>query len=143
MATAGTTATGVTPGGEEIGVVAAVAVCDVTVFADTLTIVLGVDSLGGTTPATEGAFVAGGGWDCGLSRFFNVCSKAARAAAWVEVSTARTEMKLALKATHKPKKIVVFITRYIFIHLQEHAQGQSGLYLVANQFCLRANGCWG
>ena len=46
-----------------------------------------------------------------MRRSFSFCSKAARAVAWAGVSSARTEMKLAPRATQKPTKIVVFMKR--------------------------------
>jgi hypothetical protein len=50
-----------------------------------------------------------GGWGCELSRLVSFGSKVALAAAWAVASSARTEMKLAPTATHKPKKILVFM----------------------------------
>jgi hypothetical protein len=67
------------------------------------------DLPGCTTTVPEGVFVAGGGRVCGLFRSFSFCSKAARVVAWAGLSSARTEMKLAQRATHKPTKIVVFM----------------------------------
>jgi hypothetical protein len=66
-----------------------------------------VDSAGCAATATE--FVSGDGWVSVWSNSCNFCSKAARAAARSAVSSALTETQLATKATHKTKKIPVFM----------------------------------
>jgi hypothetical protein len=63
------------------------------------------DLPGGTTTALEFVSDANGGW----VGSFNCCSKAALAAAWARVSSARTAMKLAPRPTHKPTQIIVFM----------------------------------
>jgi hypothetical protein len=55
------------------------------------------------------------GSTCDVPGSFSFASKAARAAAWAGVSSARTETVLAPKAMHKPKKILIFIKLSIFI----------------------------
>jgi hypothetical protein len=95
--------------GAATGVVAAGAVCGVTAFAGTVSVTLVADWPDCTTAAPEGVFFAGDGPICGWLNSFNFCSKAVRAAAWAGVSFARTEMKLAPRATQKPTKVVIFM----------------------------------
>jgi hypothetical protein len=59
--------------------------------------------------ASEGMPDTDGGGVCKLSRLVNFGSKVTLAAAWAVASSARTEIKLAPKATHKPKKTLVFM----------------------------------
>jgi hypothetical protein len=85
--------------------------------------------------ASEGMPDIGGGGVCGLSGLFSFCSKAARSAAWAGVSSARTEKKLAPRATHKPKKILIFMKLSIFIALlRASPRPINSLSLAAKQF---------
>jgi hypothetical protein len=102
---AGAVDTGVTAA----GAVAAGAVCEVTAFVGTVSVTLVADPPVCSITAPEGVPGAGGGSVCGWPSSFNFCSKAARAAAWAVVSSARTEMKLAPRATQKPNKIRVLM----------------------------------
>jgi hypothetical protein len=58
--------------------------------------------------ASEG-LAGAAGWVCGLLSSPHFCSKAARAAAWAGVSSARRGMTLVPKATHKPNKSFFFM----------------------------------
>jgi hypothetical protein len=97
--------------GAATGVVAAGAVCEVTSFAETVSVLLVVDLAVCSTLGPEGVLDTDVGWDCGSSTWFSFCSKAARSAAWAGVSLARTERKLAQRATQKPTKVMPFIKR--------------------------------
>jgi hypothetical protein len=61
--------------------------------------VLVVSLLGCAFTAPGEVTTTGGAWVCCLSNSLIFCSKAARAAAWTGVSSARTEMKLAQMTT--------------------------------------------
>jgi hypothetical protein len=76
---------------------------------ETVLVTLVADLPGCTTTALEFVSKASGGWVCELFSSFNCCSKAARAAAWAGVSSARTAMKLTPRTTHKPTQTVVFM----------------------------------
>jgi hypothetical protein len=100
---------GATAAGAATGVVGARAVCGVTAFSATIPVTLTGDLPGCFTTALEDATSTGGGGVCALSSSFIFCNKATRAAAWAGVSAAWTEMKLAPRMMHKPKKILIFI----------------------------------
>ena len=105
---AGATATDATAAGAATGVIGAGVVCEVTAFSASVPVTLAADLPGCLTTALEDATSTGGGV-CALSSSFIFCNRATRAAAWAGVSAARTEIKLAPRMTHKPKKILIVI----------------------------------
>ena len=100
---------GATAAGAATGVIGAGVVCEVTAFSASVPVTLAADLPGCLTTALEDATSTGGGGVCALSSSFIFCNKAARVAAWAGVSPAWTEIKLAPRMTHKPKKILIVI----------------------------------